>query len=78
LTQAVNALPDVAIHDGGIGYSVGKDHPSGLFSRIDRIMGGPDFFLRGLIDAVEEERDALRVELLALLSAPRESREAEA
>jgi hypothetical protein len=78
LTQAVNALPDVAIDDGGIGYSLGKDHPSGLFSRIDRVMGGPDFFLRGLIDAVDEERDPLRSELLALLAAYRESREADA
>jgi hypothetical protein len=77
LTQAVNALPDVAIDDGGIGYSLGKDHPSALFSRVDRIMGGPDFFLRGLIDAVEEERDSLRIELLASLAAYRESREAE-
>jgi hypothetical protein len=76
LTQAVNSLPDVAIDDGGIGYSVGKDHPSALFSRIDRIMGGPDFFLRALIDAVEEERDALRIELLASLAAYRDSREA--
>jgi hypothetical protein len=78
LTQAVNALPDVAIDDGGIGYSVGKDHPSALFSRIDRIMGGPDFFLRGLIDAIEEERDGLRSAMLTSLAAYRESQEANA
>jgi hypothetical protein len=68
LTQAVNGLPDRAIADGGIGYSLGKDHPSPLFSKTERVLGGPDFFLRGLVTAVKEEREELRVKLVRLLA----------
>jgi Predicted membrane protein (DUF2254) len=68
LTQAVNALPDRPVKDGGIGYSLVKDHPSPLFARTERIIGGPDFFLRGLVAAVETERRLLREELARVLA----------
>ena len=74
LKQAVAGLPERQLFDGGIGYSLEKDHPSRLIARAD-IMFGPDECLEHLVKAVLAERAALRVRLLAALDCLLRTRE---
>ncbi len=75
LKQAVAALPERRIFDGGIGYSLKKDHPSWLIARAD-VMFGPDECLEHLLKALLAEREGLRQRLLAALYGVRQAREA--
>jgi len=76
LKQAVAALPERQVFDGGIGYSLEKDHPSSLFARAE-IMFGPDDCLEHLVAAVLTEREALRPRLLQVLDVVLRTREAQ-
>ena len=76
LKQAVAALPERQVFDGGIGYSLEKDHPSSLFARAE-IMFGPDDCLEHLVAAALTEREALRPRLLQVLDVALRTREAQ-
>jgi hypothetical protein len=64
LSMAESALEDRPVFDGGIGYSLEKDHPSDLFARSHLLGVGPMECLEHLIAAVADDRAALRQELL--------------
>lgn len=76
LKQAVAGLPDRQVFDGGIGYSLEKDHPSQLIARAD-IMFGPAECLAHLVEALLAEREELRPRLLAALDGVLRTREVE-
>jgi hypothetical protein len=75
LKEAVAALPDRQIFDGGIGYSLEKDHPSRLIARAD-MMFGPEECLEHMLNAVLAEREVLQRRLLVVLAGVRAAREA--
>jgi hypothetical protein len=56
LTIAVSNLPDRPVLDGGIGYSIKKDHPSELFARSGILSIGPGDLLEALIAATTADR----------------------
>jgi hypothetical protein len=67
LTIAAHELEDHPVFDGGIGYSLEKDHPSSLFSGSHLLGTGPQDCLEHLLDAVIEDREAIRAALLNTL-----------
>lgn len=74
LRQAVAALPERHVFDGGVGYSLEKDHRRSLFVRA-QIMFGPDDCLEHLVAAVIAERELLRPKLLQALEVALRARE---
>jgi hypothetical protein len=68
LLMASNELEDVPVFDGGIGYSVEKDHPSDLFARSQMLGVGPMDCLEHLIAAVVNDRTAARQALLNIIA----------
>ncbi len=66
LTRAVRELPDIPVRDGGIGYSLQKQHPSPLIAGAD-LMFGPDECLDALVKDALEERRLTRVRLILML-----------
>jgi Predicted membrane protein (DUF2254) len=68
LSMAANALEDRPVFDGGIGYSLEKDHPSDLFARSHALGVGPMDCLEHLVAAVIADRDAARRALLSVIA----------
>jgi hypothetical protein len=77
LTMAANDLPDRPVFDGGIGYSVEKEHPSQLFAKSDMLGVGPMECLEVLIEATAADRLQVRHQLLSVLVALIEKRQAD-
>ncbi len=69
LLQAANALPERPVADGGIGYSLRRDHPSSLFAGGGLLGIGPSDCLVHLIDEVVADRRRARQDLLETLEA---------
>jgi hypothetical protein len=74
LTQAAHALPDVPYADGGIGFSLKKDHPSELFAGASLMFGAQEC-LDSLIRDAYKEREDKRLELTIVLNELRRRRE---
>ena len=73
LTIAAGELEDRPVFDGGIGYSLEKNHPSSLFSRY--VLGaGPQDCLEHLLESVVDDRSVARAELFNSLIALTEKR----
>ena len=68
LVLAVHELPDRPVRDGGIGFSVEKEHDSPLIAGAAMMFGAEDC-LEGLVARVAEEREACRVRLVRTLRA---------
>jgi Predicted membrane protein (DUF2254) len=66
LIHAVRELPERAVRDGGIGYSVEKDHPSPLIARSEMLFG-PEECLEDLVEQTVKVREDTRVRLLTVL-----------
>ena len=66
--MAANALEDRPVFDGGIGYSLEKDHPSDLFARSHVLGVGPMDCLEHLVAAVIADRDGARRALLNVIA----------
>jgi len=63
LTIAAGELEDRPVFDGGIGYSLEKDHPSTLFAGHHTLGAGPQDCLEHLVEAGVGDRRAAREEL---------------
>ena len=74
LTIAAGELEDRPVFDGGIGYSLEKNHPSSLFSRYDLLGAGPQDCLEHLLESVVDDRSVARAELFNSLIALTEKR----
>jgi hypothetical protein len=68
LVLTVHELPDRAVDDGGIGFSVEKDHPSPLIAH-STLLFGAEQCLEDLVQAVMRIRGRERETLLAVLTA---------
>jgi hypothetical protein len=68
LSMAAHALEDRPVFDGGIGYSLEKDHPSDLFAKSHLQGVGPMECLEHLIAAVVDDRTAAREALLNVIA----------
>ena len=67
-------LRDRPVSDGGIGYSLEKDHPSELFAKSGVLSIGPGDLLEALIAAAAADRRQVRRELVETLEALIEAR----
>ena len=74
LTIAVGDLPDRPVFDGGIGYSLEKDHPSELFAKSGLLSIGPGDLLEALIAATAADRLQARRDFVEALDALIEAR----
>lgn len=74
LIQAVHQLPDRAVRDGGIGYSIEKDHHSPLIARSEMLFG-PEECLEDLVAQTLKAREDARSRLVTVLRMVLQKRE---